>query len=439
MLVIGLTSFLFMWIYLQKALGLLPSSHLEPSVLLEPNLLGKAGQKQHECRPKKYLFYLKVPKTGSSTMTMLIYLWGLRHNLTMVPITYTPWERKGGIIKSCLESQCGSLHSGIYNYFADHTIYNETEAGILLHPDSVYIATMRFPLSQIRSQFVESQIRTNQEDPLQSFMEDMSVPNHLEAVREANMKNRMSLIFGLPVSNNTAPYIHAGVEEDRLAEEALLQKLDSRFDLVLITEYMDESLVLFRRQMCWTMQDIMYIPQRVLHYSHKSKILPWDLQDKHRQWSRSDYKLYEHFIKKLFHEIDQEGSLFWHEVVIFKNMQDQLHDFCNPIYKKMIKNIAIIHELAKEEASLLLDPGPFGKPFNVTGFECAVMKLQTHVIRAMILRRQNPWLCHNRTLHTDIQMWTRAMCFDIHPRWGLSISQMADMRSYLLLGGVGYV
>ena len=32
---------------------------------------------------------------------------------------------------------------------------------------------------------------------------------------------------------------------------------------VLITEYMDESLVLLKRKWCWDMEDILYLPAKV--------------------------------------------------------------------------------------------------------------------------------------------------------------------------------
>ena len=34
-------------------------------------------------------------------------------------------------------------------------------------------------------------------------------------------------------------------------------------DFVLITEYMDESLVLLKRKWCWDVKDILYLPAKV--------------------------------------------------------------------------------------------------------------------------------------------------------------------------------
>ena len=43
----------------------------------------------------------------------------------------------------------------------------------------------------------------------------------------------------------------------------VLHELEEYLDLVLISEYMDESLVLLQRMMCWQLSDVAYIKQQV--------------------------------------------------------------------------------------------------------------------------------------------------------------------------------
>ena len=43
----------------------------------------------------------------------------------------------------------------------------------------------------------------------------------------------------------------------------VIQELAEYLDLVLITEYMDESLVLLQRMLCWQLSDVAYIKKRV--------------------------------------------------------------------------------------------------------------------------------------------------------------------------------
>lgn len=56
-----------------------------------------------------------------------------------------------------------------------------------------------------------------------------------------------------------------GIDHD--ASEAHVDKVIKQMDgweLVLITEYMDESLVLLKRKMCWTLDDVAYFALKVL-------------------------------------------------------------------------------------------------------------------------------------------------------------------------------
>ncbi|KAI8512422.1 hypothetical protein Bbelb_090610 [Branchiostoma belcheri] len=57
-------------------------------------------------------------------------------------------------------------------------------------------------------------------------------------------------------------------------------------------EYFDESLVLLKRLMCWTLQDIVYFKRtNVRNHRHEEIQLPPDLQQAHREWSFVDYAL----------------------------------------------------------------------------------------------------------------------------------------------------
>ena len=42
-----------------------------------------------------------------------------------------------------------------------------------------------------------------------------------------------------------------------------MEYIKRQMDFVLITEYMDESLVLLKRKWCWDMEDILYLPAKV--------------------------------------------------------------------------------------------------------------------------------------------------------------------------------
>ena len=51
-----------------------------------------------------------------------------------------------------------------------------------------------------------------------------------------------------------------------------IQELDQQLDLVLILEYFDESLVLMKRLLCWDLEDLVYIKQKVRRESFRNTV-----------------------------------------------------------------------------------------------------------------------------------------------------------------------
>ena len=58
-----------------------------------------------------------------------------------------------------------------------------------------------------------------------------------------------------------------GLEQENFSNEEeiteLIENISKRFDLVLIAEYFDESLVLMKRMLCWDFEDIVYVKHKV--------------------------------------------------------------------------------------------------------------------------------------------------------------------------------
>lgn len=92
-----------------------------------------------------------------------------------------------------------------------------------------------------------------------------------------------------------------GIDHDATPEhvDKVIAQMDS-WGLVLITEYMDESLVLLKRKMCWTLDDVAYYALKVQSggggsssssSSHKKKSIKSDVASKIRKMNWMDAKL----------------------------------------------------------------------------------------------------------------------------------------------------
>ena len=96
-------------------------------------------------------------------------------------------------------------------------------------------------------------------------------------------------------------------------------------DLVLITEYFDESLLLLRRLMCWDWADILYLPKNVRSSPPQ---IPEQLRQSMRKFNAVDMRLYEHFNKSLWDKVDKYGPSFESDLADFRAMLNQTAQLC---------------------------------------------------------------------------------------------------------------
>ena len=74
-----------------------------------------------------------------------------------------------------------------------------------------------------------------------------------------------------------------------------IQFLDKEFDLVMIMDYFDESLVLMKRVLCWQMEDILYLKLNERQDKEKNTVLTNDVRENVKRWNKADVLLFESF------------------------------------------------------------------------------------------------------------------------------------------------
>ena len=86
-----------------------------------------------------------------------------------------------------------------------------------------------------------------------------------------------------------------------------IKQIEEDFDLVLIADRFEESVVLLKNALCWTYKDISYLKLNARQEGKKSA-----LSDKARkaleEWLKSDYELYNHFSEKFEREVARLGA-----------------------------------------------------------------------------------------------------------------------------------
>ncbi|XP_019614337.1 PREDICTED: galactose-3-O-sulfotransferase 2-like [Branchiostoma belcheri] len=277
------------------------------------------------CEKKLNYMFVKVHKAGSTTTTCILQRFGYENNLTFV----LPMKGHSNIGWPKLFKQKDFIPSedGTFNALVDHVIYNKELLQSILPTDTVYIATLRHPFSHLTSVFNWYHLSKrfhglDQEHPIKTFLETpkkFEIPFNSKHPRRpfSYTKNFMSFDLGFSL----------GLSDSQSAIDDFLSRLSKDINLVIILEYYNESLVLLRRMMCWTLKDILYdLKPKNFRTYNKSIENVKRLMGKHRHWSNVDYQLYDYFNATLWHKIKQEGDDFPKEVRHFEKGRKILLD-----------------------------------------------------------------------------------------------------------------
>jgi len=100
-----------------------------------------------------------------------------------------------------------------------------------------------------------------------------------------------------------------------------LQMIDRRFDLVMITERFAESLVLLKRQLCWSYKDLSSPAVKNMN-AKKKRVHEENVLQTLKKMLRKHYDLYNHFYQKFDRKVREFGQdkmkkelklLKWHQ------------------------------------------------------------------------------------------------------------------------------
>lgn len=82
--------------------------------------------------------------------------------------------------------------------------------------------------------------------------------------------------------------------------------IDKQFDMVIISERIDESLILLKERLCWDFSDIVYLTKNSRLPTNKKEMTA-EVIEKFRILNRGDVLLYQHFLAKHEQEVLRFG------------------------------------------------------------------------------------------------------------------------------------
>ena len=116
--------------------------------------------------------------------------------------------------------------------------------------------------------------------------------------------------------------------QDAKAIKEYVEFLEEEFDLVLIADYFDESVVLMKRLLCWELDDVLFVKTNERLDKDKATEISDDTKENIKRWNKADVLLYEHFNQTLWQRIEREGKDFYDDLTNFRRMKQELKSKC---------------------------------------------------------------------------------------------------------------
>ncbi|XP_002741018.1 galactosylceramide sulfotransferase-like [Saccoglossus kowalevskii] len=279
-------------------------------------------------QPRTNVVFLKTYKTASTTVASILVRYGINRNLSFVlPSGHVgDWfSRTHRFNSKMVKSMLPPLPGTGYSMLVSHVPFNKTAIAEVI-PNAIYITILRHPVDAFESifgffripRYLNISANTNQ-DPLEVFLSNPKkyIKRASDPYHKTLLRNRQIFDVGLDRDYN----------DNDIAIDTVIERAASEFDLVMIAEYFDESLVLLKKILCWSFDDIIYIKQ-----NKRSDVLRFGLNDWKRQrileLNSADYKLYQHFNRTLWIKIESCGDEFNNDLAIFRSMLQKMHSEC---------------------------------------------------------------------------------------------------------------
>ncbi|RUS74185.1 hypothetical protein EGW08_018053, partial [Elysia chlorotica] len=317
----------------------------------------------------RQIVFAKVHKAASSTLQNILLRFALARDLNVLIPSHPPvFSDRHSHISGFLPHPGG--HGKPFDIHCTHVIYNETEVAKYFTTDAVRIAILREPIQQAISALwyymknfpylgLVKGILKHYRDPVNGLLnnpQDFDDPGNERGPAFSYTNNRMSVDLGFDLTDFEAS------KRNSSKINAFIQQVEEQFDLVLISDYFDESMVLVRRYLRWSMKDILYIKRNSAQIdpnstSESKPVLNSTTYNTFRQWNRIDFELYEHFLSIFLQKVKEEQH-FDKELNVYKWILKNINNFC-------LNN--------SKNQTLRVSQGKWNEAFTVSPTDCQLM------------------------------------------------------------------
>ncbi len=250
-------------------------------------------------------------------------------------------------------------HYRNYDILAAHMKYNRSVLDWYMKNDSKYISIVREPVAQFESAFDFFKIAQKMAKHDRTISVRRSPIDHWLNNPEPYLKGLGGPKNTIWVSLNNGQILDLGLDVKDIKNETevkrTVQKLAEELDLVLITEYFDESLVLLKRLLCWSFEDIVYFSQ---NQRQRRRRLKEATKRRIRKWNHADVLLYKYFNDTLWQRIAEYGPMFYEDLKTFRKTKERITKECIGLTEMHLDHKGIVRYTTArgaEQCKLLTD------------------------------------------------------------------------------------
>jgi len=272
------------------------------------------------CEKQTRIGFLKTHKCASSSVQNILMRFGFNHQLNFaLPSAgnyvgrYMPFQRT---MLSGTEWDAAGLP---YHIFALHTIWNREQVAATLQPGSTYITIVRDPIDLFESLWSYASMSAYYHMDLESFAIAPKT-GHLASRAYKNLgRNQMLWDAGLPLR----------AMDNITAVQAKIEEMEETFDLVMVAERWDESMVLLKQLLCWEFSDVVNFKLNARKES-KKVVLSSEARAALREYLANDYLVYNHFKAKFDERVNSFGlPRMSRELAQLSSANEKMQELCS--------------------------------------------------------------------------------------------------------------
>ncbi|XP_065220327.1 galactose-3-O-sulfotransferase 3-like [Planococcus citri] len=243
------------------------------------------------------IFFVKVHKTGSTTVEKVLIRFALMNSLDVMNIAYHMYHFP--FSDWSIYSHTKTPNSK-YHILAHHVRYTPAIKSYQ-YPDTPTVTLLRHPVTQFQSMYDFFALNQTTGMSLQQFLNAPKKPPFLiglDSFLAYRGYNQMSVDLGFdPIQS-----------KNKIAIDEFIEKLDREFDFVMIMEHMEESMILLANLMGWPLEKVAYLKINArLPGSDTYKLTSRD-EFTIMDLNEVDTMLYHHFISKFRKCVLQYGE-----------------------------------------------------------------------------------------------------------------------------------